>query len=129
LKKNKIKTSSNKSFGIVFSIVFIIIFIYPLLKYGVIRYWPLIISLVFLILGFLKPNLLTPLNKVWTKFGMLLGNLISPIIMGIIFFLVVTPIALIMRILGKDLLNLRKSNHDTYWIKKNNLKSSMQNQF
>ena len=124
-----IKISSNKSFGIVFFIFFILIALYPLLNGQEIRLWALIISAVFLILGLLKSKLLTPLNKLWFRFGMLLGKIISPIIMGFIFFLVVTPIGLIMRLLGKDVLNLKYNKEKSYWIEKDGPKSKMKNQF
>ena len=124
-----IKISSNKSFGIVFFIVFILISLYPLLNGQEIRLWALIISAVFLILGLLKSKLLTPLNKLWFRFGIFLGKIISPIIMGFIFFLVVTPIGLIMRLLGKDVLNLKYNKERSYWIEKNGPKSKMKNQF
>ena len=123
MKNNKIKISSNKSFGIVFITVFLIIAIWPLLNGNDIRYWSLIISIVFLILGILNSKILTPLNKIWFKIGILLGNVISPIVMSIIFFLVVTPTSFIMKILGKDLLNLKKNTKNSYWIKKHNQNS------
>ena len=82
-----------------------------------------------MILGILNSSLLTPLNKVWFKFGLLLGRIISPIVMGIIFFLVVTPIGLLMRFLQKDLLNLKFNKRNTYWIEKSGPKSKMKNQF
>ena len=129
MKNSKIKISSNKSFGIVFFTVFLIIAIWPLLNGNDIRYWSLIISIVFLILGILNSKILTPLNKTWFKIGILLGNVISPIIMSIIFFLVVTPTSFIMKILGKDLLNLKKNTKNSYWIKKQNQNSRMKNQF
>ena len=109
-----IRIGSNRSFGIVFFVVFLIITLYPLLNNENIRYWSLLVSLVFLILGLLNSNILTPLNKAWFKFGILLGKVISPIIMGIIFFFVVTPIGLLMRILKKDLLNLKYNNEKYY---------------
>ena len=124
-----LKISSNRSFGIVFFIFFILIALYPLLNGQEIRLWALIISAVFLILGLLKSKLLTPLNKLWFRFGMLLGKIISPIIMGFIFFLVVTPIGLIMRLLGKDVLNLKYNKERSYWIEKDGPKSKMKNQF
>tara|TARA_Y100000816_G_scaffold46425_1_gene29172 strand:- start:68 stop:451 length:384 start_codon:yes stop_codon:yes gene_type:complete len=124
-----IKTSSNKSFGIVFFIVFIIISLYPLLNQEDIRIWSLVIAFIFFILALLNSKILTPLNKIWTRFGLFLGNLISPIVMGIIFFFVVTPIGLLMRLFGKDVLNLKKNKFSTYWIKKTNQKSSMEKQF
>ena len=124
-----IKTSSNKSFGIVFFIVFIIISLYPLVNQEDIRIWSLVIAFIFFILALLNSKILTPLNKIWTRFGLFLGNLISPIVMGIIFFFVVTPIGLLMRLFGKDVLNLKKNKFSTYWIKKTDQKSRMEKQF
>ena len=122
-------TSSNKSFGLVFFIVFLIVALYPLLNEENIRVWSIIISLIFLILGLINSSILTPLNKLWFKFGILLGSFISPIIMGLVFFIVVTPTALIMQMFGKDLLNLKKNNEKSYWIEKTPIKSKMKNQF
>ena len=124
-----IKISSNRSFGIVFFIVFLLIALYPLIYSGEIRVWSAIISLTFLILGLLNSKILTPLNKLWFKFGIFLGKIISPFIMGIIFFLVVTPIGLIMKFMRKDLLNLKYNKGKTYWIEKKGPKSKMKNQF
>ena len=124
-----IKISSNRSFGIVFFIVFILIAFYPLINQGEIRIWSVLISLFFLILGIINSKILTPLNKVWFKFGIFLGKIISPIVMGLIFFLVVTPIAFLMRMLQKDLLNLKFSKNNSYWIEKIEPKSKMKNQF
>ena len=126
---DEIKISSNRSFGIVFFIVFLLIAFYPLLKGDDLRIWSLIISFIFLILGLINSKLLTPLNRIWFKFGLLLGKFISPLIMGIIFFVVVTPIGIIMRLLKKDLLNLRYNKKETYWINKTGPKSKMKNQF
>ena len=127
---NNIKISSNRSFGIVFFVVFLVISLYPITYSEDIRIWSLIISFIFIILGLLNSKILTPLNKLWFKFGVILGKIISPIIMGIIFFLVVTPIGLIMKVLGKDLLRLKYNKKDnTYWIEKNGPKSKMKNQF
>ena len=124
-----IKISSNKSFGIVFSIVFLLIAIYPLINSEELRIWSLIIATIFLVLGLINSRALTPLNKFWFKFGLLLGRIISPVIMGVIFFLVVTPIAFTMRIIGKDLLNLKFNKDKSYWIEKTGPKSKMKNQF
>ena len=124
-----VKTSSNRSFGIVFFVVFLLIALYPITYSEEIRVWSLIISLIFLILGLLKSKILTPLNKFWFKFGIFLGKIISPVIMGIIFFLVVTPIGLIMRLLRKDVLNLKYNKNKSYWIEKKGPKSKMKNQF
>ena len=126
---NNIKIGSNRSFGIVFSIVFLLVSIYPLLNDGSVRIWSLIISFIFLILGLSKSNLLTPLNILWMKFGLLLGQIISPIIMVIIFFVVVTPIGIIMRVLGKNILRLKKNKKKSYWIKREIKKTNMRNQF
>ena len=125
----KPKIGSNRSFGIVFFVVFFIISIYPLINDNPIRLWSLILSLIFLILGLINSKILTPLNIIWMKFGMYLGIFISPIVMGIVFFLVVTPIGIIMKILRKDLLNLRMNKENSYWIEKDKIKSNMKNQF
>ena len=124
-----IKISSNQSFGIVFFIVFLLIALYPLIYSGEIRVWSAIISLILLALGVLNSKILTPLNKIWFKFGIFLSKIISPLIMGIIFFLIVTPIGLIMRIFGKDVLNLKYNKNQSYWIEKKGPKSKMKNQF
>ena len=126
---DEIKISSNRNFGIVFFIVFLLIALYPLLKGNDLRIWSLVISFIFLALGLLNSKILTPLNRLWFKFGLLLGRFISPIIMGIIFFVVVTPIGIIMRLLKKDLLNLKYNKKETYWIDKSGPKSKMKNQF
>ena len=127
MKKNILP--SNRNFGIVFTVVFLIVSFWPLLKGGDLRYWSLIISFIFFVLALINSKLLTPLNKIWMKFGLLLGKIVSPIVMGIIFFFVVTPTGIIMRLLGKDLLNLKKNNQNTYWIKKDNKNNNMKNQF
>ena len=129
MNENKIKIGSNRSFGIVFFIVFFIISLFPLLKGNDVRIWSLLVSLIFLVLGLINSNILSPLNKLWFKFGILLGNFISPIVMGLVFFLVVTPTGLFMRLIGKDLLNLNKKNVKSYWIDKTGPKSKMKNQF
>mgnify|MGYP001476304200 CR=1 FL=1 len=126
---DEIKIGSNKSFGIVFFVVFLLIATYPLINKGDLRAWSLIISLIFLVLGLANSKILTPLNKLWFRFGIFLGKIFSPLIMGIIFFLVVTPIGLLMRLLGKDLLNLKYNNNKSYWVKKDGPKSKMKNQF
>ena len=102
---------------------------FPLFKDGNIRIWSLIIAIFFLVLGLLNSKVLTPLNKIWFKFGILLASFVSPIIMGVVFFAIVTPTSLIMKILGKNLLHLKKDNKKTYWIKKSKILSKMKNQF
>ena len=127
---DEIKLGSNRSFGIVFFIVFVLIAIYPLINQGEVRIWSLIISFLFLFLGILNSKILTPLNKLWFRFGLFLGKIISPIIMAVIFFLVVTPIGLLMRLFGKDVLNLKlNEKKSSYWIEKVGPKSKMKNQF
>ncbi len=126
---NDVKIGSNRSFGIVFFVVFLLIGLYPLINADSVRIWSVIISLIFLILGLMNSKILNPLNKLWFKFGILLGKIVSPLVMGIIFFLVVTPIGILMKILKKDLLNLKFNNKETYWIEKNEPKSKMKNQF
>ena len=129
MNNDKLQMSSNKSFGIVFFVFFLIISLFPLFKDGNIRIWAMVLAIIFLILGLLNSTILNPLNKIWIKFGILLGTIISPIVMGIVFFVVVTPTSLIMRILGKNLLNLKKGNKKTYWIERSKIKSKMKNQF
>ncbi len=128
-KSENIKIGSNRSFGIVFFIVFLIIAIYPLLNDNSIRLWSLIIGIIFLILGIINSKVLTPFNILWIKFGLLLGKVVSPIIMGFVFFGVVTPISIIMKLLRKDLLYLKRNKKETYWLKKEENKSNMKNQF
>jgi predicted membrane metal-binding protein len=129
MEDKKIKIGSNRSFGIVFSIVFLIIALYPLINDDNIRIWSILLSLIFFILGLLNSKILSPLNRIWFKFGIILGGIVSPIIMGLVFFLVVTPISLILRLFKKDTLNLKKNDSMTYWIKKLDKKSKMKNQF
>ena len=123
------KIGSNKSFGIVFFIFFLLVSIYPLVNNENIRLWSLVLSIIFLILGISNSKILTPMNKLWFKLGIFLGKIISPLIMGVIFFLVVTPIGFFLRIFGKDVLNLKYNDNKSYWIEKNGPKSKMKNQF
>ena len=129
MKKNNIKIGTNKSFGIVFFLFFLIVSLFPLFKNENIRVWSLIIAIIFLILGLLNSKFLTPLNKIWFKFGILLGSFVSPIVMSIVFFVIVTPTSIIMRVLGKNLLNLKKDNKKTYWVERSKIQSKMKNQF
>ena len=129
MDQKDIKIRSNKSFGVVFFLVFLLISLYPLINDGNIRIWSFVISIIFLILGVSNSKILSPLNKIWFKFGLLLGKIISPVVMGIIFFIVVTPTGLILRLFQKDVLNLKFNNNNTYWIEKSGPKSKMKNQF
>ena len=123
------KIPSSRNFGIVFFIFFFIVAIFPLFNHGELRIWSIIISVIFLTLGILNSKILEPLNKLWYKFGLLLGKIISPLVIGVIFFLVITPIAYILRFFKKDILNLKYNNNKSYWIEKNGPKSEMKNQF
>ena len=125
----KMKVSSNRSFGIVFFVVFLIISLWPLKNHLDIRIWSLVISFIFLTLGVLNSQLLSPFNKIWFKFGILLGNIISPLIMSLVFFFVVTPTSLILKLFKKDILSLKKNKSNTYWKKKEDYNTSMKNQF
>ena len=122
---------SNKQFGIVFFIVFLILSIYFYLSLNLFFYSIsfFLISILFLVLGILNSKILNPLNLMWSKFGFYLGKLISPIIMGLIFFLIVTPIGILMRYIQNNFLNLKFSDESSYWIEKNEPKSKMKNQF
>ena len=126
---DEIKIGSNRSFGIVFFVVFLLIGLYPLSNGGDLRIWSITISFIFLSLSLLDSSLLTPLNKLWFKFGLFLGKIISPLVMGLIFFVVVSPIGIIMRLFKKDLLNLKYNKKESYWIEKTDPKSKMKNQF
>ena len=124
----KIKIGSNRSFGIVFSIIFFLIGLYPVINNLDIRFWAIIIALIFFILGLINSSLLKPLNLLWFKFGLLLGRIVSPIIMGIVFFTVVTPTGFLVKMFGKDLLNIKKKK-ESYWIKRDKHKISLRKQF
>ena len=129
MKEKSIKINSNKSFGIVFFIVFFIVSVFPLLHEGNVRIWSIIIAIIFLVLGLLNSKILTPLNRIWFRFGILLGSLVSPIVMSIVFFAVVTPISFMMKLFNKNLLTLKKDNKSSYWINSSKIKSKMKNQF
>ena len=122
--------SSNRSFGIVFFIVFLLISLYPLLKGGNILIWSLIISLVFLILGLAKSKILFPFNRLWFKFGLSLGKLIGPIIMGIVYFLVVFPTFLLLKLFKRNYLNIKyEKNKSSYWVNVKDKQNTMRDQF
>ena len=126
----KIKINSNRSFGIVFFFVFVIVSLWPLINENSLRVWSIFVAIIFLILGLMNSKLLTPLNILWFKFGKLLGFIIAPIVMGIVFFVVITPTGLIMKIIGKDLLNNKYNNKNkSYWINRDKTKSTMKQQF
>jgi len=126
-KKNRI--SSNRSFGLLFSAVFLIISLWPLKNGDNLILWSFFLSILFFTLGILNSKLLTPFNKIWFKFGDILGYVVSPIVMGVIFFFVITPTGILMRFFRKDILKLKKKKYETYWIKKTEDKVIMKNQF
>ena len=123
-----IKRKNNITFGILFFIFFLIIGLYPLISNEPIRIWSIIVSLVFLTVTIIKPNLFTFLNKLWIKFGILLGKIISPIVMGLVFFFVVTPIGIFVKILKKDVMGLKRGQ-SSYWITREDKIQSMKKQF
>ena len=124
--KNK---ENNKSFGILFFIVFLLIAIWPVLESGSIRVWSILISLIFFILGIINSKILTPLKKGWIKLGEILGKFIAPIVMGFVYFIIITPIGILMRLLGKDLLNVKYNKNKSYWIKRTKNINTMKRQF
>jgi hypothetical protein len=129
MNKN-ITLSTEKSFGIVFSIVFLMVALYSLINSEEVYIWALFVSAIFLLLAFIAPNTLSLPNKLWFKFGILLGSMVAPIVMTLVYFITVLPIGLIMRLLGKDLLKKKlDKNTKSYWIKRNEPIGSMKNQF
>ena len=124
----KIKKNNNITFGILFFFFFLIIGLYPLKSDEAIRVWSVVLSLVLLIITITKPNLFTFLNKFWIKFGILLGKIISPIVMGLVFFFVVTPIGVLVRVLKKDVMGLKRGA-SSYWINRENKIQTMKKQF
>ena len=123
-----IKNKDNITFGILFFILFLIIGIYPLKSGGVIRIWSVVLSSLFLIITIIRPNLFTFLNRLWIQFGILLGKIISPVVMGLVFFFVVTPIGILVRILKKDVMGLKRGT-SSYWINREDKVQSMKKQF
>jgi len=127
---NTYKRSTEKSFGIVFSIVFLIISLYPILENKPLQIWALVISVVFFIASFLAPQILKPMNKIWFRVGIMMGSVVSPIIMAVVFFIVILPIGLLMRILQKDFLNRKiDKKANSYWINRKPGNESMRDQF
>ena len=130
LHKSKIKMNSNRNFGLVFFIIFLILGLWPITNGEEIRIWLILLAFIFLILGIMESKLLSPLNRLWFKFGIMLGAIVAPIVMGAIFFIVVTPIGIVMSIIGKDLLNKKHDKKkETYWITRRTSIGSMKRQF
>ena len=123
------KISSNKSFGILFCIVFGLIAAWPIINGGQLRLWPISFAIIFLFLGLINSKLLNPLNVAWVKFGEILGKIIAPIVMLLVYFLILTPIGLFMRLIGKDLLNLKFTKENSYWINRQKKMGTMKRQF
>ena len=124
----KVNKKNNISFGILFFIFFLIIGLFPLVSVGVIRIWSVVLSLIFLIITIIRPNLFTFLNRLWIQFGIFLGKIISPIVMGLVFFVVITPIGILVKILKKDVMSLKRGA-SSYWINRKDKIQSMKKQF
>ena len=121
---------SEKSFGIIFSTVFLIVSLYPLINSEGLRIWALFVSTIFFLLAFVAPKLLVLPNKLWFKFGLLIGSIVAPIVMAFVYFVIVLPTGLIMRLLGKDLLKQKlDKNAKSYWIERSEPMGSMKNQY
>ena len=120
---------NNKSFGILFFIIFLLVALWPLINSDFIRLWALGIASIFLVLGIINSTILTPFKKGWIKLGEILGKIIAPIVMGFIYFIIITPIGLLMRLVGKDVLNLKYNKNDSYWIKRAKNINTMKRQF
>ena len=123
------KKNSNKSFGVLFFIVFLLIALWPLVNGDSLRVWSLLIAVIFLVLGLLNSKILNPFKRIWIKFGEILGKVIAPLVLSIVYFIVITPIGLLLRIFGKDLLGIKFLKKKSYWIKRDKDLGSMKNQF
>jgi len=122
--------SSNRSFGLLFFIVFIVVGLWPVIKGEAANIYLILISLFFLILGLINSKILSPFNKAWIKFGEILGSVIAPIIMALVFFVFLTPISFLVRAFGKDLLRIKfNKKKKSYWINRNKKLGSMTKQF
>ena len=123
------KKENNKSFGILFFLIFLLVALWPLINSEFVRLWALGIAFIFLVLGIINSIILTPIKKAWIKLGVILGKIIAPIVMGLIYFIIITPIGLLMRLVGKDVLNLKFNKNDSYWIKRTKNINTMKRQF
>ena len=124
------QNNQNRGFGLLFFIVFLVLALWPLTKKGEINFYLISIALIFLILGLFNSKILSPLNKVWIKFGEILGRVIAPIVMAAVYFLILTPISLLVRLFGKDLIGIKFSNDiKSYWVKRKKHLGSMDKQF
>ena len=124
------QNNQNRSFGLLFFIVFLALGLWPLVKTGEINLYLVLIAIVFLVLGILNSKMLSPLNKWWIKLGEILGRIVAPLVMGIVYFLILTPISLLVRLFGKDLIGMKFSNDiKSYWVKRKKHLGSMDKQF
>ena len=124
------KRSSNRSFGLLFFVVFLVIAFWPLTKKSEINLYLISIALIFFVLGILNSKILSPLNKAWIKLGEILGRIVAPVVMAIVYFIILTPISLLVRLFGKDLIGMKFSNDiKSYWIKRKKHIGSMDKQF
>jgi len=122
--------NQNRSFGLLFFIFFLALALWPLTKKGEINLYLIAIALIFLVLGLLNSRILSPLNKAWIKLGEILGRIIAPIVMAIVYFLILTPISLLVRLFGKDLIGVKfSSDIKSYWVKRKKRLGSMDKQF
>ena len=126
----EMQSGSEKSFGIVFSIVFFIIGLYPLVDGQGMRLWSVGIAIIFVIVSYSRPKVLSVPNRLWLRLGMILGAVVSPVVMALVYFLTVVPIGMFMKVLGKDLLRKKlDKNANSYWIKRDQAVGSMKYQF
>ena len=124
------KRSSNRSFGLLFFVVFLVISFWPLTKKSEINLYLISIALIFLVLGLQNSKILSPLNKAWIKLGEILGRIVAPVVMAIVYFIILTPISLLVRLFGKDLIGMKFSNDiKSYWVKRKKHLGSMDKQF
>ena len=123
------KNENNKSFGILFFIVFLLVALWPITDSGTIRVWAIVIAFIFLFLGIINSKILNPLKIIWIKLGEVLGKVLAPIVMGFIYFIIITPIGILMRLVGKDLLNIKYNKNKSYWIKRSKNVDTMKRQF
>ena len=123
------KKSSNRSFGILFFVVFLGFGLWPLTKNQPVNLILISIAVIFLILGIFNSKILSPFNNLWVKFGELLGRIIAPIVMALVYFFILTPISLLVRVFGKDLLGLKFSKKNSYWINRKKDLGKMDKQF
>ena len=124
------QNNQNRSFGLLFFFVFFILALWPLTKKGELNLYLISIALIFLVLGLLNSKILSPFNNVWIKLGEILGRIIAPIVMAIVYFLILTPISLLVRLFGKDLIGIKFSNDiKSYWVERKKHLGSMDKQF